>query len=124
PSSVLCVKKVDDPRNFGVAEVEEDGNILRVVEKPKFPKSNMALVGVYRIRESKELFYELEGLIHEEQVDEEIHLTDAIMRLILRGVKFHACRVDNWYDCGRADILLKTNATLLKKTGYASEDLP
>jgi glucose-1-phosphate thymidylyltransferase len=47
PYSMLGVKKVDDPRNFGVAEIEETGFISRVVEKPAIPKSNMALVGLY-----------------------------------------------------------------------------
>jgi glucose-1-phosphate thymidylyltransferase len=47
--SVLGVKKVDDPRSFGVAELDDDGNITRVVEKPQIPKSNMALVGLYKI---------------------------------------------------------------------------
>ena len=50
PYSVLGVKKVDDPRNFGVAEIEDDGFIHRVVEKPSIPKSNMALVGFTRSR--------------------------------------------------------------------------
>ena len=45
PYSMLGVKKVDDPRNFGVAEIDEKGFITRVVEKPSIPKSNMALVG-------------------------------------------------------------------------------
>jgi glucose-1-phosphate thymidylyltransferase len=52
PYSMLGVKKVDDPRNFGVAEIEDDNFISRVVEKPTIPKSNMALVGVYKIKET------------------------------------------------------------------------
>ena len=47
PRSLLGVKRVDDPRNFGVAELEDDGYIRPAVEKPQIPKSNMALVGIY-----------------------------------------------------------------------------
>ena len=52
PHSALGIKRVDDPREFGVAEIGEDGFVSRVVEKPQIPKSNMALVGVFRIKES------------------------------------------------------------------------
>ena len=55
-TSALAIKKVDDPRKFGVAEFDNAGKITGVVEKPRFPKSNMALVGVYKIHETKLLF--------------------------------------------------------------------
>src|SRR5690606_31819759 len=51
PTSMIGVKKVDDPRTFGVAELEED-RITHVVEKPQIPKSNLALVGIYKIKET------------------------------------------------------------------------
>ena len=54
--SMLGIKKVDDPRNFGVASLTEDGFIEQVVEKPAIPKSNLALVGLYKIKESQILF--------------------------------------------------------------------
>jgi glucose-1-phosphate thymidylyltransferase len=50
PTSMLGVQKVDDPRQFGVAEMNEDGLIEHVVEKPSIPKSNNALVGLYKIK--------------------------------------------------------------------------
>ena len=56
PYSMIGVRKVEDPREFGVAEIEEDCFISRVVEKPQIPKSNMALVGVYKIKESDQMF--------------------------------------------------------------------
>ena len=59
PWSILGVKKVDDPRNFGVAEIDEKGFITRVVEKPAIPKSNMALVWLYKIKNSGILFGEI-----------------------------------------------------------------
>jgi len=52
----LAVKRVDDPRNFGVAELDDQGYIERVVEKPQIPKSNLALTGIYRIKETSFLF--------------------------------------------------------------------
>lgn len=48
--SLLGVKKVEDPRNFGVVELDPDGNVLKVSEKPIIPKSNLALVGIYLIK--------------------------------------------------------------------------
>src|SRR6476661_1443090 len=67
PYSMLGVKKVDDPRNFGVAEIEDDDSISRVVEKPAIPKSNMALVGVYKIKETPMLFSCLTKVIQNNQ---------------------------------------------------------
>ncbi len=60
PHNVLAVKKVDDPRNFGVAELDADGFIAHVVEKPAIPKSNLALVGLYKIVDTKALY----GCVH------------------------------------------------------------
>ena len=94
--STLGVKKVDDPRAFGVAEIDKDGFIKAVVEKPTIPKSNMALVGFYFIRETEQLM-------------------DALMKMIKDGVKFKSQKVDSWFDVGKKDILLETNAILLKK---------
>jgi glucose-1-phosphate thymidylyltransferase len=116
--SVLGVKKVDDPRNFGVAEMDEEGAITRVVEKPQIPKSNMALVGLYKITQSKLLFDCLENLIREGITsNDEYSLTDALECMIKSGANFRSAKVQNWFDCGRKDTLLESHATLLKKLG-------
>jgi len=114
--SMLGVKKVDDPREFGVAELDDDGFIEHVVEKPQIPKSNMALVGVYKIIESDQLFQCLEdnmklGLKNRG----EYSLTDALDCMLKKGVQFKSFRVENWFDCGKKETLLESNATLLKK---------
>lgn len=114
--SLLGVKKVLDPRNFGVAELDESGIIRHVIEKPPIPKSNLALVGIYKIKETKQLFEALDHLISENsRTQGEYHLTDAIMLMISKGVIFKTFPVENWYDCGVKDNLLETNAMLLKK---------
>lgn len=123
--SSLSVKKVDDPRNFGVAEFDADGFITKVIEKPLFPKSNMAIVGFYRILESELLFESLGQLVSNPQLlKEEIHLTDAIQIMIDKGCQFRSFRAENWYDLGKREILLETNAMMLKKQGIATLKLP
>lgn len=118
PHSVLAIKRVDDPRDFGVAELGEDGFISRVVEKPQIPKSNMALVGIYLIKESDQLFKCLEdnrrNLVKSRG---EFSITDAIECMITHGARFQAFKVQNWFDCGKKETLLESNSTLLKKFG-------
>lgn len=116
PYSMIGVRKVDDPRDFGVAEIEEDGFIGHVVEKPQIPKSNMALVGVYKIKESEQMFQCLENNIREGlRSHGEYSLTDALDCMIQMGAKFQSFRVENWFDCGRKETILESNALLLKK---------
>lgn len=124
-NSCLGVKKVDDPREFGVVEIGDDGFINRVVEKPRIPKSNMALVGLYKISDVDILVEALKYIVTNNILTiDEYQLSDALMRMVEMGVKFTAFEVDNWYDCGKKDILLDTNAMLLKRQGNASEDIP
>ncbi len=118
PYSVLAVKKVDDPRNFGVAEIGENDIITRVVEKPAIPKSNMALVGIYKIKET-DILFECLNKVQDRQLRsyDEFNLTDALECMIQHGAEFHSLKVTNWFDCGRKESLLASNAILLKKFG-------
>lgn len=121
--SVLGIKKVDDPRSFGVAELDENGIILRVIEKPAIPKSNNALVGVYLIRES-DLLFECFDIINRKRVNpsEEFSLTDGIQKMIEEyKVVFKTYQAGNWFDCGSKQSLLETNAILLKKLNTESK---
>jgi len=118
PNSMLGVRKVDDPRHFGVAELDENGKIIHVVEKPQIPKSNMALVGLYKIKETEQMFQCLEANVKQGlRSHGEYSLTDALDCMIKLGVKFQCFKVDSWFDCGKKDTLLESNATLLKKFG-------
>lgn len=129
PHSTLCVRKVQDPWEYGVVEYDfVEGNtkkVIRVVEKPKIPKSNMAMVGFYKIKEVALLVDALSHNINQNiRTKGEFPLTDALMRMIENGVNFKTITVDNWYNCGKKDVLLEANSILLNKKGYASEDLP
>lgn len=116
PYSMIGVRKVDDPREFGVAEIEEDGFIGHLVEKPHIPKSNMAMVGVYKIKESEQMFQCLESNIRQGlRSHGEYSLTDALDCMLKMGVRFQSFKVENWFDCGKKETLLESNATLLKK---------
>ena len=118
PYSMLGVKKVDDPRKFGVAEIDENGFIDHVVEKPAIPKSNMALVGLYKIKETEFLYGCLHHLFTEDITTlGDYNLTDALDCMIQRGARFKAFKVKHWFDCGKKETLLESNATLLKKIG-------
>ena len=118
PYSMLGVKKVDDPRNFGVAEIDDEGFISRVVEKPSIPKSNMALVGLYKIKDTSYLFKCLENIISNNiKSNNEFNLTDALECMIKSGACFKSFKVQNWFDCGKKESLLESNAILLKKFG-------
>ena len=117
PYSMLGLKKVDDPRDFGVAELDCDA-ITHVIEKPHIPKSNMALVGVYKIRETEMLFECLESNISQGlKTHGEFSITDALDCMIKKGAAFKPFKVASWYDGGKRETLLESNATLLKKFG-------
>jgi glucose-1-phosphate thymidylyltransferase len=125
PHSMIGVKKVDDPRNFGVAELDGENDIHHVVEKPQIPKSNMALVGIYKVRESELLYQCLETNIKGGiRTHGEYSITDALDCMIKNGVSFKAFKVDSWFDCGRRETLLESNATLLKKFNARTEQCP
>jgi glucose-1-phosphate thymidylyltransferase len=118
PHSMLGVKKVDDPRNFGVAEINDAGSIVRVVEKPQIPKSNMALVGIYKIKESEVMFECLDKLFNEEITTQgDYNLTDALQCMIQKDIHFQSFKVANWFDCGKKETIIESNATLFKKFG-------
>ncbi len=117
--STLLVKKVQDPREFGVVEVNDEGFATKVVEKPMIPRSNLAIVGLYKIMEVEILIQELNNMIEQNQKTyNEFQLTDALEKMIEKGVKFNTMYVNNWFDCGKKEVLLETNSILLEREDY------
>jgi len=114
--SVLAVKEVKTPSMFGLVETGAGGRVTKVVEKPRIPKSNYALVGLYKLTNAEHLAQALERLLAEGiQTHGEYQLTDALMLMIRDGEHMMTVLVDNWFDCGRKDTLLEANARLLSR---------
>lgn len=117
----LGVKEVTDPRRFGVALLE-NGVIKKLIEKPKAPVSNLALVGLYYVANSKLLAESLEELIAKDiRTNNEYQLTDALQLMIDKGERVTTFPVEGWYDCGKPETLLSTNQFLLSQNGKPPE---
>jgi glucose-1-phosphate thymidylyltransferase len=126
PHSSIGVRKVSDPRSFGVVEMLEDCSwIKKVVEKPRIPRSDLAIVGIYKIKEITQLIDCLDFNIKNNiRSVEEIQLTDAIQKMLEEGCKINTFTVDIWFDCGKKEILLETNQVLLERNAAEYVNTP
>lgn len=115
PNTILGVKKVPKPSSFGIVELGQKREVKRLIEKPRIPKSNLALVGVYKITEVDLLFSAIADLMERDQrINGEYFLTDALMQMVDQGIHIDWQKVDKWYDCSQKEDLLSANATLLE----------
>ncbi len=113
--AVAWVKPVPDPRRFGVAEVNENGWVTQLTEKPEDMSNNLAVVGCYYFRESEDLIAAIETQIEKDvSLKGEYYLADAINILLAEGLKMRTEMVDVWLDAGTPEALLDTNRYLLE----------
>lgn len=115
--NVLGVRPVPDPERFGIVELDDAGeSIVKLVEKPVEPRTNLALVGLYYVSDGDLLRRALSSLVEEDsRTRGEYQLTDALQRMIDAGTTFVPFRIGNWFDCGKPETLLDTNRALLDR---------
>lgn len=112
--SALGVKKVEDGRRFGIVELNAQGEVKRLIEKPEKPPTDLAIVGIYWMTNPKLLFDCLDELISEGRTTKgEFQLTDALQKMLDRGERMRTFLVEGWYDCGKPETMLETNRDLL-----------
>ncbi len=113
--ALAWVREVEDPRRFGVAEVDEEGWMRKLVEKPQDASNNLAVVGLYYFRHAERLIEAIEEqMAREKRLGGEFYLVDAINIMLDRGLKMRTRPVSVWLDCGKPEALLETNRYLLE----------
>jgi glucose-1-phosphate thymidylyltransferase len=112
PTAQILLKRVPDPHRFGIAELDDAGNVVRLVEKPADPPSDLALVGVY--------LFDRSILDAVRAIDPsprgELEITDAIQWLVDQGLRVRQEELTGWWiDTGKLTPLLEANRLLLEK---------
>ncbi|MFH8119748.1 MAG: glucose-1-phosphate thymidylyltransferase [Candidatus Aenigmatarchaeota archaeon] len=106
----ILLTEVENPQRFGVAQLDKNGNVIKLIEKPKSPPSNLALVGIYMF---KPIVFEAVKNIKPSWRNE-LEITDAIQWLIDKGYKVKAKIVKGWWkDTGRPEDILDANRLVL-----------
>lgn len=117
-NSQIVLTRVDQPEQYGVAELDDDGQILRLVEKPKVPQSDLALVGIYMFDES--VMEAVNAIIPSWRG--ELEITDAIQWLVDQRKLVHPHIHRGWWiDTGRPGDMLDANDLVLEELDYTVE---
>jgi glucose-1-phosphate thymidylyltransferase len=117
PNSLILLSRVDDPQRFGVAELR-DGRVVRLVEKPKVPMSDLALVGVYLF--DNNVFKAVKEI--QPSARGELEITDAIQYLVDVGRTVESYVIDGWWkDTGKPEDVLEANRMMLESIDHSVE---
>lgn len=112
--SVIWVKQVEQPEAFGVVNLNANGEIIELVEKPKEFVSDLAVIGIYYFKDVAVLKNELQSVLDNNIIHGgEYQINDGIKQMMAKGMKFVPGKVDEWMDCGNKDVTVETNGRML-----------
>ena len=121
----IWVNQIDDPSQFGVVKVNDEGHITDFVEKPAEFVSDLAIIGIYYFRDGANLRRELQHLIDNDIKDRgEYQITDALENMKNKGLKFKPGKVTEWLDCGNKNATVYTNQRVLENKKQAFAAIP
>lgn len=112
---IIWVQQIEDPRAFGVVKLNEKNEITDFVEKPETFVSDLAIIGIYYVKDGLQLRGELQYLLDNDIKEKgEYQLTNALENLKAKGVKFVPGQVKEWLDCGNYSATVYTNQRVLE----------
>jgi glucose-1-phosphate thymidylyltransferase len=112
---IIWVQQIEDPSAFGVIKLDENNTITDFVEKPEEFVSDLAIIGIYYVKDGAALKAELNYLIENDIKDKgEYQLTNALEALKQKGTRFVPGQVKEWLDCGNYNATVYTNQRVLE----------
>jgi glucose-1-phosphate thymidylyltransferase len=111
---ILWVKQIPNPEQFGVIKLNDQQEIVDYIEKPSTFVSDLAMIGIYYVKDGAALHRELTYLVDNDIIKSgEYQLPDALRRLTEQGIKFKPGKVLEWLDCGNKTVTVETNSRVL-----------
>lgn len=118
--SVIWTKKVSNPEAYGVVNLNDNGEITELVEKPETFVSDQAVIGIYYFKDVSVLKDKLQEVLDENIMNGgEYQINDGIKKMMEEGRVFKTGTVDEWMDCGNKNIAIETN---IKMLGFLHDD--
>lgn len=112
--AVIWVKQVDNPKAYGVVQLNQNKEIVGLVEKPEEFVSDLAVIGIYYFKDVAVLKNELQGVLDKNITrGGEYQINDGIEAMRKNGLLFVPGKVDEWMDCGNKNVTVETNSRML-----------